>query len=423
MLAKRILIAGVVTSAIFVPILLLATSVTYEPYGVAESQRAEFRQKVQEIKARSVALESIRKDPDAAIPKAVSTHSMHDFGMMDPLTMGSHAFEIRNDGTESLILTGGETSCKCTLVKGATQIIEPGQSAEIALSWNSGRVREFYQQTAIIRTNDPITPEIQLKVQGKVRSEIATSSEEIHFSNLTPDSEGTFDLDVYSQLYHEFDIQKLESTIEDLVWIVEPLGSDELAGHQARSGFRLHLRLPTRNIDSYVSGVLRFKVPRPILGESDPAGQLTIDGEVLPAPESTLDPDLNRAEIVREISIRGKMPNRIALFGPGLSVGSGLDLGLVSSEEGIQRKLILKVRGGRKPEVLRIGRVEPEIVDVSITPNEKREGLYTVTVAIPAGIPMTIFNTPQNKGRIEIESDLIPSGVLVIPLKGAVLTD
>lgn len=423
MFLKRILIAGSVACIMLVPILLLATSVTYEPYGVVESQREAFRKRVEEIEKRSEASRTLQSNPDAMIPKAVIPEAVHDFGMMDPLTMGSHSFEIRNEGTESLVLTGGETSCKCTLVKGATQIVEPGQTAEITLSWNSGRIREYYEQSGFIRTNDPLTPEIQLEIQGKVRSEIATSSEEIHFANLDPDGEGTFSLDVYSQLYYEFDLEGIESTLEDLVWIVTPLESEDLKDHEARSGYRLQLRLPTRNIDNYVSGVLRFHVPRPVAAHDGNVSQGFSDEESLSAPEPTLAPELSSAEIVREISIRGKMPNRLALYGPGLSQGVGLDLGLIPSDKRTERKLVMKLRGSRKPTVLRIGRVEPEIVEVTLEPNEKREGMYTVSVVVPEGAPMTIFNTPQTKGRFEIESDLIPSGAMVIPLSGAVLSD
>lgn len=423
MFLKRILIACTVASLIFIPILLLATSVTYEPYGVAESQRAEFRQKVDAINARSKAMKALEDNPNVAIPKIVVPELVYDFGMMDPLTMGSHTFEVRNEGTESLVLTGGETTCKCTLVKGSTQIIEPGQSAEITLSWNSGRIREYYQQTGFIRTNDPITPEIQLKIQGKVRSEIATSSEEIHFANLDPDGEGRFVLDVYSQLYYEFDLDEIESTLGDLVWIVEPLQSDDLKSYEARSGYRLHLRLPTRNIDSYVSGVLRFRIPRPTSDSISDSTSESIDGEIALEPELALDADLNSNEIIREVSIRGKMPNRIALFGPGLKQGVGLELGLLPAGKRVEKKLILKLRGSRKPQVLRIGRVEPNFIDVTLASNASRDDLYTVSVVIPEGAPMTIFNTDQSKGRFEIESDLIPSGSMVIPLSGAVLSD
>lgn len=50
-----------------------------------------------------------------AKPKAVAAELLHDFGVMNPLTMGRHEFVIRNEGAAALVLRKGPTTCKCTL--------------------------------------------------------------------------------------------------------------------------------------------------------------------------------------------------------------------------------------------------------------------------------------------------------------------
>ena len=59
-------------------------------------------------------------------PVAVAEDTTFDFGVMDPLTSGTHKFVIRNKGTAPLKLAKGPTSCKCTLGTVANGYLEPG---------------------------------------------------------------------------------------------------------------------------------------------------------------------------------------------------------------------------------------------------------------------------------------------------------
>src|SRR5688572_22921904 len=79
-------------------------------------------------------------------PQAVTDETEFDFGVMDPLTMGSHVFVIRNAGDAPLRLQAGPTSCKCTLSNVAQNEIPPGGSGEVRLEWNSGRKLPHFQQ-------------------------------------------------------------------------------------------------------------------------------------------------------------------------------------------------------------------------------------------------------------------------------------
>ncbi|MEZ6091515.1 MAG: DUF1573 domain-containing protein [Pirellulaceae bacterium] len=420
---RRVVIATVVFIPIATSMLALAMTVTYKPFGVPDLKREAYEQKIADIHAAN---EALAKGDDATLPKAVVPESVHDFGMMDPLCEAMHSFDIRNEGDAPLVLTGGSTSCKCTLMEGGTQVIDPGESSKVTLFWNSGRKQDYYEQNASIRANDPLMPEINLKIRGKVRFEVGTSVDEVNFVNLQPDGEGTFELDVFSQLFYEFDIQKIQSTLEDLVWTVEPLDAETLRKRQARSGFRLHLRMPTKNVDTLFSGVLRLWIDRP----EQPLASVNTDlGNAestsdRPIPESDggdpLDAESDTESILREIPVRGRIPRRLVLFGEDLNTESGLQMGIMPSGKPYEKRLVLRCRGEKQPEVLKIGNVEPEIVSAKLEPMQ-REGYYTVIVSIPENAPMTIFNTPQSQGRLEIESDVLPSGKMVVPLIGAIV--
>ena len=108
---------------------------------------------VQQVKlanaARSSAIASI------PMPRASCEFAQYDFGLMDPLTVGSHVFQIANNGTAALTIRGGQSSCKCTLSDLTEATIAPGETFSVTLTWNSGHASRQFQQSATILTNDP----------------------------------------------------------------------------------------------------------------------------------------------------------------------------------------------------------------------------------------------------------------------------
>ena len=394
----------------------LAYLVEYEPWGVAEIQREEFKEKVTQIRARVAAA----SDPNQVSPTAVVPEPVHDFGLMDPLTVAKHNFEIFNEGNEALILTGGETSCKCTLIKDATQIVEPGQSGIVSLEWNSGLVREEYSQTAAIRTNDPKMREIQLKVQGKVRAEISFSESEVNFGNLHPDSAGEFELDVYSQLYYGFEIGSIEASPELLSWTVKPLSSAKLEDYEARSGYQLTLSLPTAEIHGATSGILRLRIPK---DESllKPEIDAVVDDDA-PRPESeTGQDDTNEEEFVREISFRGKVGGLYTFFGKGVRNDTGLDLGILPAGKQHNIKIFFRVRGNRPLNLLELESITPEFMTAEMQPGETK-GVYAINIAVPGDAPTHVFNVSGSLGKLKLKTDLVPGGEIVLPINGAVVS-
>lgn len=411
---RRILIALTIAAFLGSGALALAMTVTFEPYGVPDLRKKDYEQKVRQIKARSKAMGS-----KAPRPVAVVEESSHDFGLMDPLTEGTHSFKIRNDGDETLVLTGGETTCKCTLLEGKQQVIAPGDTSEITLFWNTGRKRESYKQNAHIRTNDPLKPELTFTVKGRVRFELATSDNAINFNNLSPDGEAKHTLEVYSQLFEDFELAKIESTLEELVWSVDPMIEEELKRRDAKSGYRLNLRMPLDKIDRRFAGVVRVYVNRP---EASSTNEQALNSEEAssrrPSPE--LDDGPNEPVIMKEIPISGSVPGRLSVVGSGLHRDSGFDFGLLKKGQPHQRILFLRVRGEREPEILKIKSVSPAFVTATISPS-KRERMYRLDLVINDDAPQHIFNTALTRGKIEIACDLMGDGVLTLPISGAVL--
>ena len=102
-------------------------------------------------------------------PRAVVVNGeRHDFGTMDRLAQGEHAFQIHNDGDAPLELQLGKTTCKCTLGELADSKLEPGQTTTVTLTWQVKTGEEMFEQNAEIITNDPHLNPILLIILGNV---------------------------------------------------------------------------------------------------------------------------------------------------------------------------------------------------------------------------------------------------------------
>lgn len=384
----------------------LTAIATYKPYGVPESQREKW-DKIQADIAEAQRLSRETPAPTDAEDVAAETKTEraiafidvreHDFGMLDPGGSATHIFEIRNDGTAPLVLAAGETSCKCTLSEVSKKVVQPGDSAEIALTWNTGSKREFYRQYAVIETNDPDQREIELAVTGQVKALVAFDSEELVVPTIAPGEAVATTTVLYSQSLPSFDIEKLTCGLPGFRYSSEPLVPSELEGYKATSGWRLRLSSDASLDQGQFTDLVR----------------VVVASEHLPEDEKS---------VFRELPIRGKVSAPITFYGPGLHSQEGLNLGIISDGKEKVSKLLVRVRGSHVPEQLVISKIEPSILEADIEPLQSKPGVFNLTIRVPAGAAQTIFNREQRHGFVEVSDAENPAFSNWIPVHGAVIS-
>ena len=159
-------------------------------------------------------------------PRAIAGEVEHNFGVMDPLTMGEHKFVIRNTGEAPLELNIGPTTCKCTVSGLSSNRVEPGEFASVKLEWNSGRKDLEFAQAATVYTNDPRKKSIEFTVTGKVRMLIGADVAQIDLPAQNPDNSAVAEFLVYSQIWDEFEIVGLEAPLPGLTWRAEAVPAE-----------------------------------------------------------------------------------------------------------------------------------------------------------------------------------------------------
>ena len=113
---------------------------------------------------------------------------VHDFGAMRSGGEGEHRFVIRNDGGVPLTLRIGASTCKCTVGELDVDSVPPGEEAEVRLSWTVKTNQDQFSQMAEVITNDPESPAVQLRVQGRVLNDYVWEPEALTIGSLTPTS-------------------------------------------------------------------------------------------------------------------------------------------------------------------------------------------------------------------------------------------
>ena len=331
--------------------------------------------------------------PAEGAPQAVTDSPTHDFGIMDPLTMGQHTFVIRNEGDASLRLIQGPTTCKCTLSDLSDSEVPPGGQANVRLEWNSGSKYEIYHHEATVYTNDRKNQTLVFAIEGVVRTLLGSDPTEIVFSRVEPDQPSTAQVLIYSQMWESFSLASMESPLEGLSWTIEPARAEQLAAWKAQSGYMVHVTCPTDLPQGYFSSVLNIRVEDAKL----PAPQAAVSGSssglsTAETPSAADVTDVAAETHTLTIPVNGKMLRRLSVYGEGIDALGTVNAGVLDVGQGAKLKLMMKVRD-TDPE-LALDRIEvvPDFVKVTIEPHETRageqsKGLYDLHVEIPRDAP------------------------------------
>ena len=388
-LNKR-LIAGLAGTLCFATVATgLTLVVRYKPYGVPDHRRAEYEDKLAKIEQRQALLSELK---EAAKPIAVVPNKTHDFGMLDPHTTATHSFNIRNEGEHPLALEVRETSCKCTVGNLGSDLLDPGQSTKITLTWNTGYQADKYEQTATLVTNDPVKKLIKLTVKGEVRAElVAPESVAFKASNRGEQTEASFV--VYSQLWDDFTVSDVQSDLRGFEWYAEPIdgGATELVDKFPKSAWRVRVFAVSESYGKY-------------------SGELSL----------TVKPSIGGEDVVRLVQCAGRVRAPIGFYSPQIHKNEGLDLGTIKSGRQHDFHLVVRARGegDRKLEVLDI---KPDELTASIAPLEK-PGSYRLTVTVPADCPHVRFNLDEQHGYVQVGDKRDRDYSNWFPLRGAVVT-
>jgi len=122
-------------------------------------------------------------------PRIYSPEPVYDYGSVDNMEMVEHDFVVKNIGEAPLELGRVKTSCGCTAAKPAKTVLAPGEETTIAATL-SLKGREGKRSTVItVPSNDPETPNFQLKFTGVAVAAIRVSPYSVNYGQVDGDTQ------------------------------------------------------------------------------------------------------------------------------------------------------------------------------------------------------------------------------------------
>ena len=284
------------------------------------------------------------REPLITGPKLVTGSTTHTFERMYQNQTGTHTFVLRNEGLSDLKIIPGKPSCKCTVSKVSRKTIPPGETAEVTLTWKTGKSKGKYRKRAPIKTNDPAQPSIQLKIEGTVTPDFAFKPPTLFASGLANDMEKTLEAKLY--FYGDKQVELFDPTLggaklKDFLKVdYQPIANDQINEPYATSGFTVQVKfLPGLPIGNFHEAVIFRTEPS------------------LPQP-------------VR-LNVNGTVRKPVNLFGPKLNRKTQtLDLGKVSGGSGTPVRLLMQVAGRYRDQVdVKLTSSDPPGISLEIGPD------------------------------------------------------
>ncbi len=104
---------------------------------------------------RKIEVISVRQalDSNVAFSEMTVNSSLHDFGKIIQGDTVSHVFTVTNSGNKDLIIDRIEPECGCTIAELSSNVIAPGQSAQIRAVLNSKTLTGKIAKSVIVRGN------------------------------------------------------------------------------------------------------------------------------------------------------------------------------------------------------------------------------------------------------------------------------
>lgn len=103
----------------------------------------------------------------AAPPNIRLDKTSHDFGRIETGKVVKQRFRVHNAGQQNLVITQMQSICKCVRFGLSNDVIAPGQTAYLELSFDAEKIAKL-EDTFKIFSNDPQSPTKEISLKAEV---------------------------------------------------------------------------------------------------------------------------------------------------------------------------------------------------------------------------------------------------------------
>jgi len=116
-------------------------------------------------------------------PLAQVDQTEFNFGEVEQNADVVHAFVLQNKGDQDLLIKKTRSTCGCTVAEPDKKTIKAGQSAEIKVTFKTGRRKGEQNKAITVEVNDPAHPQIKLVMKGTVIERLTFEPKRLRFED------------------------------------------------------------------------------------------------------------------------------------------------------------------------------------------------------------------------------------------------
>ncbi len=331
----------------------------------ANAGRLIARQQDAQRKAANAAKAANLKGPKPVIHAEVP---VHDFGEIWIGPNIKHTFTLTNKGDKPLNIQRVKPSCGCTVAGNYPRKIAPGETGKFPFSINSKKLRGRFEKSITITSDDPVTPDLRLKLRGELKRYVEVTPNSANFGKIIKQDTQERVLNITNNTKKPFEISFEAPTGAKLKY--------ELIEKEAGQKYELRVKAVPPFTPGRINETLKLKT------SVDQQKEITV---------------VVRATVPERLDIQ---PTSIVM--PKARPGA--------DGKGVTRVIRFRNYGEAPVKVLSASIDDPK---VTVTLNERTAGeAYTVMVQMPAG-----YSPPATGRTITLKTDDKEKPSITIPLR------
>jgi len=116
--------------------------------------------------------------------RLVAIADSHDFGTVQNGPIVQHRFRLKNVGSETVVVDSVGAPCGCTAVLASSQYLAPGEEGGVEVALDTYRLSGEQSKTVVVRSNDPVRPELTLTLHGTVATDVTAAPRRLYLGRL-----------------------------------------------------------------------------------------------------------------------------------------------------------------------------------------------------------------------------------------------
>jgi hypothetical protein len=146
----------------------------------------------------------------APAPRLFVGERHHDFGRIAQNTSATYRFQLENRGDAPLHITGVKATCGCTSTVAGKDLLAPGESTEVEVTYHSAGTVGPVHKTVEVSSDDPAQALLALEFDAEVKGPATLSQGRVLFLDLTAKSRAKASVKVTSETGKPIDITDVD---------------------------------------------------------------------------------------------------------------------------------------------------------------------------------------------------------------------